>query len=551
MTGVAALLAGLGVVAIGFGLLSALMALLQPFTDPLWIATNLVLGVVLLGAAVFMSLDTLRERVRSGGGRRAGRYGTSAIVGTVLGIVILGFLGFLSTRYHHRFDVSEAGVHTLSQQTTELLADLEEDVTITGFFSEMQSPEVAALLDRYAFASERVEVRYVDPNDEPLLVEDLGLDGEALSRGVIHVELASGEQTSLSEFSGAHFEPDVTNALLKLVKSTGKKVYFVVGHNERPIAGEAEGQFAVDPESYGRAAAALANETYLVEPLLLTALESVPEDASAVVVAGPTRPFLPHELDALERYVANGGGLLLAIDPRAQTNAYRLAEGWGIRFGDDAIIDRQAALFGQATTPITDDYAPDHPITAPLAEPSLFPMARSLALDEGVSGLAVLVRTGEASWAERSLDASRETGRVEYDDLDVLGPVPIAVAGTPGAGVGAGAHDVHGEDEARVTGRVVVFGDSDFAANEYLDALRNKDLFVNSINWLAGDAGSITVRPNVSRASSFQMSQDEFRRIQFLSLFVLPEAIAVAGVLIWWLRRKAGSPDRSASRASA
>ena len=72
MTGTAALLAGLGVVAIGFGILSALMALLSPFTDPLWIFGNLVVGVSLLGAAVFMSLDSLRERVRSGGGRRAG-----------------------------------------------------------------------------------------------------------------------------------------------------------------------------------------------------------------------------------------------------------------------------------------------------------------------------------------------------------------------------------------------------------------------------------------------------------------------------------------------
>ncbi len=85
-----------------------------------------------------------------------------------------------------------------------------------------------------------------------------------------------------------------------------------------------------------------------------------------------------------------------------------------------------------------------------------------------------------------------------------------------------------------------MLGDSDFASNQYLDTLRNKDLFVNAINWLAGDVASITVRPNVSRASSFQMSQDEFRRIQFLSLFLLPEAIAVAGVLVWWLRRKAG-----------
>ena len=88
---------------------------------------------------------------------------------------------------------------------------------------------------------------------------------------------------------------------------------------------------------------------------------------------------------------------------------------------------------------------------------------------------------------------------------------------------------------------MVVVGDSDFATNENLDTLRNKDLFVNSISWLAGEAAAITVRPNVSRASSFQMSQEAFRRIQFVSLFALPEAIALAGVLTWWLRRQAGT----------
>ena len=42
MTGISALLAGLGVVAISFGILSALMAILQPYTDPLWIFGNLL-----------------------------------------------------------------------------------------------------------------------------------------------------------------------------------------------------------------------------------------------------------------------------------------------------------------------------------------------------------------------------------------------------------------------------------------------------------------------------------------------------------------------------
>ena len=81
MTGMAALLAGLGIVAISFGVLSALMALLQPYTDPLWIFGNLVVGVALLSAAIFMNFDSLREQVRSSGGRRAGKYGTSSIVG--------------------------------------------------------------------------------------------------------------------------------------------------------------------------------------------------------------------------------------------------------------------------------------------------------------------------------------------------------------------------------------------------------------------------------------------------------------------------------------
>ncbi|MBJ20385.1 MAG: GldG family protein [bacterium] len=541
MTGIAALLAGLGIVAIGFGLLSALMAFLQPFADPFWIFGNLVVGVVLLGAAVFMSLDTLRERMRSVGGRRAGKFGTSAILGAILGIVILGFLGFLSTRYHHRFDLSESGVHTLSQQTTELLAGLEEDVSITVFFSESESPPIAALLERYAFASERVSLSHVDPNAEPMRVDALGLTSEELAAGVVRFSLASGEATTLSAFS----EPDVTNALFKLLKSTGKKVYFLSGHNERgietPSGGETsepgETPLAAGADSYGRAADALVNETYDVESLLLASRPDVPEDASALVIAGPTRPLLANEIAALERYVEGGGALWVAIDPRAQTNLYDLLEGWGITLGDDVVVDRALAVFGQATTPLAQEYDGAHPITAPLREPAIFPMVRSIELASAVEeAFSILARTGPDSWAERDLEGWRESGRAEYDERDLLGPVPVAIAGSL---LGEGLAETESRSVEPTPGRLVVFGDSDFASNEYLDALRNRDLFVNSINWLAGDVGQITVRPNRSRASSFQMTQEEFRLIQYLSLFVLPEAIAVIGVLTWWARRKA------------
>jgi ABC-type uncharacterized transport system involved in gliding motility auxiliary subunit len=539
MVGIAALLGGLGVVAIGFGLLLAVMALIQPFMDPYWIIGNLAFGALLLAAATFMSFDAIVERLRSGEGRRAGKYGSSAIVSAVLGLVILGFLGYLAERHSHRFDVSESGVHTLSQQTTSILEGLEETLSITAFFAESEAPPIRDLLDRYAFVSDQVELRFVDPNAVPGLVDELELSTDDLARGVVHFSLASGGSTNLSEFS----ESEITNSIVKLVRSTDAKIYFLTGHNERRIAPDpgAESPVPEDPDSYGYAAAALMNETYEIEPLLLAASGEVPEDASALVIAGPTRPMLEAEIAALRRYVERGGAVFLAIDPRAQTNLYVLLEEWGIELGDDVIADLTLAVFGQATTPIATEYDGAHPITSLMREPSVFPVARSVGLASDTAGaFSILVKTGEESWAERDLEGWRASGRAEYGPGDVEGPVAVAVAGVPPRpNQVADDQPEDGAEEVGPMGRIVVFGDSDFATNENLDAVRNRDLFVNSINWLAGHVEQISVRPNVSRASSFQMSQDEFRRIQYLSLFVLPEAIAVLGVVMWWLRRKA------------
>jgi ABC-type uncharacterized transport system involved in gliding motility auxiliary subunit len=83
----------------------------------------------------------------------------------------------------------------------------------------------------------------------------------------------------------------------------------------------------------------------------------------------------------------------------------------------------------------------------------------------------------------------------------------------------------------------VVVGDADFASNEMVDAYLNRDLFVNAVNWLLGDVEAIAVRPNRSRASRFQPTAEQFQRIRMLSLFVLPQLLAVLGVFTWWSRR--------------
>jgi len=523
MKGLAALLGGLGLVAVGFGLLSSLLAIFQPVGDLVWIVGNLAVGVILLSVSLFMSFDTVRERLRSAEGRRAGRHGTSSLVSTLAGVVILGLLGFFAQRHPVRFDWSESRVNTLTSQSLGLLDDLPGEATITAFFHEQEAPAASDLLARYAHASDRVRLEFLDPNQVPGLVEDLKLDPEALARGLARIEVG-GSAVVVTEFE----ESSVTNALLKLVRSSGKKVYFSDGHNERLIRSE-DGGPASGKESLGRAAEALRNETYAVETLAMASRGDVPEDADLLVIAGPTRPFLPHELDALRGYAARGGALLVMVDPRAQTNLYELLEEWGVVLGDDVVVDQSLALFGRATSPFAGGYAPEHPITAEMRETTLFPMVRSVTARSGKGPWEYerLVLTGKDSWAERDLEGWRSTGRAVFGPEDVAGPVSIALAGSPGPASAEGER----------APRLVVFGDSDFVSNEFVDSFRNRDLFLNSVAWLMGDVEQISLRPHVSRASRFQMDATQFRRIQYLSLFVLPEAIAVLGVFAWWRRR--------------
>ena len=115
----------LGFVLLVFGFLNLIVGAFGVGFSPLWVGGNLGLGALLLLIAGLRSIESLRERIASGGAKRAGRYGSSAILSTVFALAILWMLAFLATRYPTRFDWSEQRVHSLSDQTTKLLAGLD------------------------------------------------------------------------------------------------------------------------------------------------------------------------------------------------------------------------------------------------------------------------------------------------------------------------------------------------------------------------------------------------------------------------------------------
>jgi ABC-type uncharacterized transport system involved in gliding motility auxiliary subunit len=312
---------------------------------------------------------------------------------------------------------------------------------------------------------------------------------------------------------------------VKLTRRGEKTVYFLEGHNERLIDGDG----GDDREGYAMAAEALRNENYRVEKLLLAVTGDVPEDADAVIVAGATRPLIGDESAALDRYLQRGGGVLALVDPRARTDLVEKLAEWGVALGDDIVIDRQQALFGQMTSPVAI-HDPSHAITEDLREYSLFHLARSVKQSDDAQGsFTEIVHSGQYSWAERDLDRYYSKGEAELNDEDLVGPVPIGIAGSV---------KIAGESDGSEESRLVVFGDADFASNQALGYYQNRDLFVNAVNWLLGDVELISVRPNRARASSFHLTASQANTIRLFSLFALPEALAATGVFVWWTRRQ-------------
>jgi len=305
--------------------------------------------------------------------------------------------------------------------------------------------------------------------------------------------------------------------------------YFVQGHGEVGL------QAREGAPTLAQAAAALGQEGYRVEPLNLVQAE-IPEDANVLVLAGPQRALFPGEVEKLQDYLAEGGRLLLLIGPRVDAGLDPLLEEWGVVLGDDIILEASSISQLLGTGPavaLVTDYG-DHPITAPLAAQrlmTLFPLARSVETQarEGIQATPLL-RTGPQSWGETSPELER--GPLQFDpDQDKPGPLTLGVALT--RRLDADQADTGSPQEARL----VVIGNVNFALNGNLRQQGNRDLFLNTLNWLTEQTEQISIRPKSITDRRLTLTGQNFRWLVLGSTVLLPLAALGSGAALWWQRR--------------
>jgi gliding motility-associatede transport system auxiliary component len=482
---------------------------------------NLVLGVFALVLWVTSSRGTFRTLV----GDRATRYGLNAVVYSVGFIGLLVAVNYVLALHHRRFDLTAEHVFSLSPQSLKVVRHLEKPLKFYGFVTGGSNPQAAALYQSYTYASPRISYQLIDPEKHPELANKYKVS----VINTTHIQYGS-RGTNVTNLT----EQAITNGIIKLTSAGVKTVCYLTGHGEPSLDDLQTGK------GFGRVKRALEGEDYVLDPMTLTDKPAVPAKCSVMMVAGPTHPVFPHEIEEIDDYLKNGGRVLIMLRPPqpddsgVEAGLIDLLGRWGVKVGDNIVLDKQLHLFAGPTlglAPLVELY-PRHPITASFNKRTLWPMVRSVEpAKKAKPGLQPLplAQTSDSSIAATKIDAIFKEQKFEPGPADLKGPVTVATAVT--ANLKQLGYAKSG------TARMVVFGDTAFADNQNLPEVYNQDFFLNCVDWLAGQTASISIRPRQLRASRVSLTPDQFNNVFVASVLVLPELLLILGIVVWWERR--------------
>ena len=469
----------------------------------------LALGALCLLASVVIGFGSIL-RFFSKRSSQQGTNTTILAVGVVAILVIVNFVGF---RHHKRFDLTTEKLFTLSDQTKQIVGGLQQDVTIVRFD---KSPN--AVLDdqmaEYTSLSRRLKFQNIDPQQKPEIAEQYG----ATRMG--EVILASGPRKEHLE-SGATSEEDITGAIIKVTQDKLKTVCFVTGHGEKSLSDSGE-------NGYSHLDAGLKKENYVTKTISLVSENGIARDCSVVVVAGPTQEFFPQETEMLNKYLAGTGKGLFLVDPQTDPKLGEVFQAWNTSVGDNVVIDASGMgrLLGAGPAiPLVTTFG-ESPITKNFTNVmAFFPLARTVSIADKSKmdpQIVELLMTSPRSFTVPNLKQGRN--EVTFDPkTGMSGPLSLGVAAS--------------RKSQGAESRVVVIGNSTFAANPYVGLQKNGDLFYNTINWLAQDENLISIRPKAQTNRRVTLTEGQASALRWLDLFFLPGIVILSGVYIWWKRR--------------
>ncbi len=558
-----------------FGVLGLIMGvaagsyyfLFQEFDN--WQTALTISTGVLLSTYLFLDRESVSDAAQS----RQFRYGTGALSLVIIALCLTVGVNMLANKKPKRWDFTSDQRFTISEKTVGVLKGITEPVTITAFFTPWDPNDAAfrLLKDGIAENTDKVTVTMVNPLADPERAEAMDVKTD---RGVVILSLGDKQQRLDKDFD----QKALTDALIRLTSGGDHKICWMEGHGE-PDPDDDGGR-----DAFGSAVIALENGNYTIAKR--QALVDGFDTCTAVAIVRPQTDWFPPELEAVAAYVASGGKLLVMLDPDVQgsdtPNLVADLARYGAKVGNDLVIE-DSPVSQQMNLPpyilMLGEPAGSfgsHPIVDKLHSFVIFEGSRSVSAD-AVPGREVteLIQTSEYAWAETDLDPATPKSPDEGQRR-----VPLAIAATisdpatigvrtrpgdvPPAPVEAADTDVGDTDAPPPTvaldlsagrtemdpskgvpanfvpkegGRVVVFGDADFAGGSNLGEGNDKDLFINTIAWLSDEASQLGEQDDKTAKNKISLDAISGALVGLVALFLVPGTFASLGFAMLARRR--------------
>ena len=460
---------------------------------------------------------------------KAARLTRTLFVGVTIAAAVAGtFLTHqIVENYSLKLDMTANKLYELSSTTRSVAASLQSSVEITVFNSEEDYViMLREFLKKYEASSSLIDVKYVDPYENPALLDhfrqkglnvelnDLVVEGRFRTRSfsVEDLYIMNADKT---EVRGLNAEHQLTSALVYVNDQSTSMVGFTDGHNERPstalIKLFEENNFEVQRGG--------------VDQLL-------EERPSLLVIASPSRDFRADEVKMLESYLNRGGALMTFLGPSLASldELEALLEEWGILLGDELVVEEEGYT-GNNPVNVVPMYAP-HEINRYFSENRVFltmPSSRSLYKNPNVGSAydvrAVLVSTGQAYGK-----AGYQFESTKRSENDKSGPFFLALTSAKTVSVDGD------EREAKVftAGSQNMYGDDLLGYTSYANA----DFLVQAINWLHESETAINIPPKNIEAAPLNLLSSRALLLGVLVTVPIPLLILSLGIVVVFRRKR-------------
>ena len=276
--------------------------------------------------------------------RKVKHGGYSAVLSVIVvaAVIIINMIAGQMPQHLKSIDVSGTDLYEISDTTKEVLAGLEQDITIYVVGNpDRVDDRVRTMVGKYQQLSGHIQVEEIDTVLHPSWVssndaEDnsLLITCEATGKHVTvpFTDIVQFDQMSYyyygqyreTEFDG---EGQITSAIASASSDVVKTVYEINGHGEGSLSDSVR-------EMLDKSGLTLASINLLTD-------DGIPEDADLVICNGPVTDFADDEKSMILDYLNQGGHMVLlaGVSENERPNLEEVMETYGLVLEDGYVAD--------------------------------------------------------------------------------------------------------------------------------------------------------------------------------------------------------------------